>query len=150
MTIPAVTPKQIQAAALVLAKIKTKDVTAANPDEAMAISWAESFAHHGLEFSDLMAGVHNWFADPTRPRDRVLPADIIRMAREVRRDRIERDPAAKRAIEDGIDAKISRREREVAERPAVESRPVSAAKLEVMRIAQEAAKRGVFRDVDTA
>lgn len=150
MTIPAVTPKQIQAAALVLAKIKTKDVTAANPDEAMAISWAESFAHHGLEFSDLMAGVHNWFADPTRPRDRVLPADIIRMARDVRRDRIERDPAAKRAIEDRIDAKVERHELEVGERPAVESRPVSAAKLEVMRIAQEAAKRGVFRDVDTA
>ena len=148
MTIPAVTPKQIQAAALVLAKIKTKDITAANPDEAMAISWAESFAHHGLEFPDLMAGVHAWFADPTRPRDRVLPADIIRMARDVRRDRVERDPVAKAAIEDRIDAKVEQAGLTARPAPKAAIGGESAAKREVLRIAREAAKRGVFRDVD--
>lgn len=117
MTIPTITKQQAQDAAIVLAKIKSHDQTAANPDKAMAISWAECFAKHGLELPDLMAGVHNWFADPTRPRDRVLPADIIRMARDVRRDRIERDPAAKAAIEARIDAKVERAELEAPRHP---------------------------------
>lgn len=104
-------------AAQVLAKISLCDPLFPKPDANMARAWAEVFSVHGLDLPDLLAGVTALFADDTRAsRDRVLPADVIRKARAIRRERAERDDAETRAArEAAIDAKI-----EAAQRRAVE------------------------------
>lgn len=86
------TREEVQAAGLVLGKIATADQWAAKPDAAMAVTWAECFAVHGLQRADLIAGVVALYADDTRDKaNRTLPADVIRYARKIRRDRMERE-----------------------------------------------------------
>ncbi|GAA1891716.1 hypothetical protein [Williamsia serinedens] len=92
MTTP--TRAEIETASLVLAKIATADQWAAKPDAAMAITWAECFAVHGLQRDDLLAGVVRLYADDKRDRSgRTLPADVIAQARKLRQDRQEREKA---------------------------------------------------------
>lgn len=86
-------PDQIRATSRALAWIRSYDANFPRADEAMTLAWARAFAHHDLSATDLEAGVDAHFADVTRPRDRVLPADIIRPARESRRQRAERERA---------------------------------------------------------
>lgn len=88
------TRSEIETAGLVLAKIATADQWAAKPDAAMAITWAECFAVHGLQRPDLMQAVVELYADTTRDKaNRTLPADVIRHARRIRQARMEREKA---------------------------------------------------------
>lgn len=91
MTRPATTT-EIKNALIVLGKIATADQWAAKPDPAMAVTWAECFAVHDLGLPDLMAAVIALYADETRDKaNRTLPADVIRYARPIRRQRAERE-----------------------------------------------------------
>lgn len=100
------TPEQISDAAAVLAKVKAHDPSAPNPDAAVALAWAEAFAVHGLKRDDLLAGVRVLYSDTERQRDRVLAVDVIKRARQIRRERAERDDQAARARRESIiDAK---------------------------------------------
>ena len=107
MTAP--TRTQLDDALLVLGKIATADQWAAKPDVAMAATWAECFAVYGLQREDLIAAVVTMYADDTRDKsNRTLPADVIRHARRLRRDRSERE-ATERAIAPGSPASEERR-----------------------------------------
>ena len=107
MTTP--TREEVQTAGLVLGKIATADQWAAKPDAAMAVTWAECFAVHNLGRRDLLDGVVALYADDTRDKtNRTLPADVIRHARRLRRERSEREAAA-RAIAPGSPASAERR-----------------------------------------
>lgn len=84
------TKAEIETAAIILGKIATADQWAAKPDAAMAITWAECFKVHALQRPDLLEAVIRYFADDTRDKtNRTLPSDIIRPARELRRQRAE-------------------------------------------------------------
>lgn len=85
------TPDEVRATSRTLAWIRSYDANFPRADEAMTLAWSRAFAHHGLTWPDLETGVDRFFADANRPRDRVLPADIIRTAREARRQRAERE-----------------------------------------------------------
>lgn len=87
------TPDDVRATARTLAWIRSYDAGFPRADEAMVLAWARAFARHQLAPQDLEAGVDALFADDTRPRDRVLPADVIRQARKHRADRAEREKA---------------------------------------------------------
>lgn len=90
MTTPSRT--EIETAGLVLAKIATADQWAAKPDAAMAVTWAECFAVHGLGRRDLLEAVIALYADDTRDKaNRTLPADVIRHARRIRKARTDRE-----------------------------------------------------------
>lgn len=75
--------------------------------------WAELFAAHRLTRDDLVAAVKR------RARscaDAPEPAEIIHHAREIRRDRTERETTAQRHVrESAIDAKAEGRVRSIAE-----------------------------------
>lgn len=106
------------------------------PEEAtlMARVWADAFNRYGLELPDLQAAAAAYVSDHG---DGPQPSDIVKIARQIRRDRIERDPAAKAAIEDRIDAKISRRELTA---PARAPKPRSEAAQRVLDMARNLGK----------
>jgi len=72
-----------------------------------ATIWAELFTTYNLDLADLIAAVKKRGAThPEAPE----PADIIRHAREIRRDRSERETdAERRAREDARDAELDQR-----------------------------------------
>ncbi|WP_292975002.1 hypothetical protein [Mycobacterium sp.] len=93
---------------------------------ATAAVWAELFSTYRLELPDLLAGVKKRaLSHPDAPE----PADIIAFAREIRRDRTERESDAERqAREARIDAGLEGRGRPIAaavqtlaERKAIEN-----------------------------
>lgn len=89
------TQTEIETAAIILGKIATADQWAAKPDAAMAITWAECFKVHNLQRPDLLEAVIRYFADDSRDKtNRTLPSDIIKPARELRRQRGEREKTA--------------------------------------------------------
>lgn len=89
------TRNDIETASLVLAKIATADQWAAKPDAAMAVTWAECFAIHGLQRADLLPAVVRLYADDKRDKsNRTLPADVIAWARKLRQERMEREKAS--------------------------------------------------------
>src|SRR5699024_4880395 len=94
----------------VLAKIALNDVMFAKPDPGMAVAWAETLSVHKLDLADMLAAVPMIFSDTTRTRDRILPADVIVKAREIRRERAEREDHQARARREAmIDAKAEGR-----------------------------------------
>ena len=105
----------------VLAEIRSSDAGFPKPDPAMVIAWARAFSVHDLAYRDLSAGVVALFADDRRTRDRVLPGDVIAKAREIRRDRAERESPAEIAARDEV------RDRRVLGRIADRQRELSAA-----------------------
>lgn len=89
------TQTEIETAAIILGKIATADQWAAKPDTAMAITWAECFKVHNLQRPDLLEAVIRYFADDSRDKtNRTLPSDIIKPARELRRQRGEAEKTA--------------------------------------------------------
>lgn len=79
---------------------------------ATASIWAELFTQYGLELPDLIAAVKKRalvFAEAPEP------ADVIAFAREIRRDRTEREDHDQRAIrEDTHDARLANAVRTLA------------------------------------
>lgn len=116
------TPDQARMTGQILAQIRCYDAGFPKADDAMVVAWAKAFAVHALGQLDLEAGVTSLFADEQRDRDRVLPQDVIRYARAVRRDRQERESAGERAVRDrAIDAKVARAIGPAVERTALPS-----------------------------
>jgi hypothetical protein len=75
---------------------------------ATARIWAELFDHHQLNLADLVAAVKKRAS--AGHVDAPEPAEIIAFAREIRRDRAERESTAERqAREDDHDAELNRR-----------------------------------------
>lgn len=92
---------------------------------ATARVWADLFSTYQLELPDLIAAVKKRAA--THP-DAPEPAEIITFAREIRRDRAERETTAERqAREDQRDAELAARNRERLQsfiRPAIDAATV--------------------------
>ena len=74
---------------------------------ATATIWAQLFSTYGLSKDDLVAAVlRRALSNPDAPE----PAEIISVAREIRRDRAEREPEEdRRRREAAIDAKVDGR-----------------------------------------
>lgn len=115
------TPEYAAMTSRVLAEIRACDAGFPKPDPAMVIAWARAFNVHNLEYRDLSAGVVSLFADDRRTRDRVLPGDVIAKAREIRRDRAERESPAE------IAARDEARDRQVLARAAARGRELRVA-----------------------
>ena len=77
-------------ASQVLAKCACYDPTFSRPDPAIAQAWAEAFDRYQLELPDLLAAVTRHYVEST---DRAMPAHLVKHAREIRRDRAERENA---------------------------------------------------------
>jgi hypothetical protein len=76
-----------------------------SPD--VARSWAKVFTYHRLTPDELIAGVDKVYLDHGSGY-RPLPADIANAARQLRRDRAERETEAeRRAREDRIDQRVA-------------------------------------------
>jgi len=84
-----------QIGALVLAKCAAHDPWFPNGGEAMALAWGTVFARHKLALDDLLAAVEVAYG-ANGAGFKPLPADIAKAAREIRRDRAEREPEADR------------------------------------------------------
>lgn len=76
-----------------LAKIKAFDPSFANPSEAMALAWSEVIAPWNLSQEDLLAAVTDWYRHHGTADRHPLVADIVKNARAIRNDRMDRmDP----------------------------------------------------------
>lgn len=86
-----------------------------NADEALRLAdaWAAIFNVHRLTMPLLRQALVVRAADNL---DAPEPAELVAVARKIRQDRLDRDPAAREAILEQIDAKIA----------ALESRPLRA------------------------
>lgn len=79
------------------------------PSEAVVLAWHEHFEQFpGLQLTDALQAVTRYHRDP---QDRMIqPADISRVAREIRRDLLDRESEdERRAREAAIDAKAEGR-----------------------------------------
>src|ERR1700754_2600102 len=96
-------------AALVLAKCAAYDPYLTEPTEETARAWAEQFELYSLDLDDLLAAVTKVYSQ-NGSGYRPLPKDFTDAAREIRRDRTERESDAERqAREDRRDAELDRR-----------------------------------------
>ncbi|MGY1945311.1 hypothetical protein [Nocardia asiatica] len=77
-------------AAQVLAKCACYDPVFSKPDAALAVGWAEAFSRYQLDLPDLLAAVTAHYCESS---ERAMPASLIRLAREIRRVRGEREKA---------------------------------------------------------
>ncbi|MGW4325421.1 hypothetical protein ACWEKR_05965 [Nocardia sp. NPDC004573] len=75
-------------AAKVLAKCACYDPMFSKPDAALAVGWAEAFSRYDLPLSDLLEAVTAHYCESS---ERAMPASLIRLAREIRRVRGERE-----------------------------------------------------------
>lgn len=93
-------------AAAVLAKCACFDPVFSRPDAALATGWAEAFGRYDLELPDLLEAVTRHYCESA---DRAMPVHLIRHARELRRDRAEREKAHQAALPPGQTASSERR-----------------------------------------
>ncbi|MBF6328751.1 hypothetical protein [Nocardia transvalensis] len=77
-------------ASQVLAKCAAFDPTFSKPDIALAHGWAEAFTRYDLALADLLEAVTRHYCESA---DRAMPKHLIHHARELRRDRAEREKA---------------------------------------------------------
>lgn len=98
-----------QTAANALAKCAAYDPWFPQPNRATVEAWAEQIAEYRLDEGDVLEGVKLAYRD-NGSGFRPLPADIVQKARQIRRDRTERETdAERRAREDRRDAELDRR-----------------------------------------
>ncbi|MFC9892133.1 hypothetical protein ACFVMC_00425 [Nocardia sp. NPDC127579] len=74
----------------VLAKCACYDPVFSRPDPALATGWAEAFSRYDLTLADLLDAVTRHYCESA---DRAMPVHLIRHARDIRRDRAEREKA---------------------------------------------------------
>lgn len=98
-----------QTAANALAKCAAYDPWFPQPNRATVEAWAEQIAEYRLDEADVLEGVKLAYRD-NGSGFRPLPADIVQKARQVRRERAERESDdERRAREDHRDAALDRR-----------------------------------------
>lgn len=116
-----------QTAALALAKCAAYDPWFPQPNRATMAAWAEQIAEYQLNEADVLEGVRIAYRD-NGSGFRPLPRDIVQAARQIRRDRTERETdAERRAREDRRDAELEERNRarlDALIRPAIEATTV--------------------------
>jgi hypothetical protein len=100
-----------QTAANALAKCAAYDPWFPQPNRATVDAWAEAIGEYKLGESDVLDGVKIAYRN-NGSGFRPLPHDIVQAARQVRRERTEReDTATRQAREDQHDAELANRER---------------------------------------
>ncbi|MBF6060546.1 hypothetical protein IU500_07110 [Nocardia terpenica] len=82
-------------AAQVLAKCAAFDPTFPKPDPVIAHGWAEAFTRYDLPLPDLLDAVTRHYCESA---DRAMPKHLIHHARDIRRDRAEREKAHRAAL----------------------------------------------------
>jgi hypothetical protein len=96
-------------AALALAKCAAYDPWFPKPSQATVEAWAEAISEYQLDTPDILAGVKVAYRD-NGAGFKPLPRDIIQAARQIRRERAERETTdQRRARENAIDAKAEGR-----------------------------------------
>lgn len=113
-----ITENAINATKAVLAKCAANDPWFPHPAEATILAWADQFVIAKLPLDDLLAAVTQVYAT-NGGGYKPLPADIVRAARAIRADRMQRETdEQRRAREDHLDARIEKRAAEIAAIPA--------------------------------
>ncbi len=98
-----------QTAALALAKCAAYDPWFPKPNQATVEAWAEAIAEYQLDTADILEGVKLAYRD-NGAGFKPLPRDIVQAARQIRRERAERETTAERLErEAAIDAKAETR-----------------------------------------
>lgn len=98
-------------AAVALAKCAAYDPWFPNPNRATVDAWAEQIGEYQLNTSDVLEGVKIAYRD-NGSGFKPLPKDIVQAARQIRRDRTERESTATRqARENQRDAELVNRQR---------------------------------------
>lgn len=96
MTIIEATPQQLADAGAIIGRSALFDNRFGEPDIGRASAWAEALAPYNLEISDALNAVTaHYRAEPERM---IMPADVIRLGREIRIDRSQREPAEDREL----------------------------------------------------
>lgn len=104
-----------QTAALALAKCAAYDPWFPKASLATVEAWAEAIAEYNLDTADVLEGVKLAYRD-NGAGFKPLPRDIVQAARNIRRDRTERESLEQRQIrEAAIDAKAAGRVRNISE-----------------------------------
>jgi predicted trehalose synthase len=100
-------------AAMALAKCAAYDPWFPKASQATVDAWAEAIEEYKLEMDDVLAGVKIAYRD-NGAGFKPLPRDIVQAARQIRRERAEReDEQTRRAREAAIDAKAAGRRRSI-------------------------------------
>jgi hypothetical protein len=115
--------QSIDAAKAVLAKCAANDPWFPLPSESIVLAWAEHIARWNLSADELLEAVTVAYTGRTSGF-KPLPADIIIAARQIRRDRAERESEAeRRAREDRIDQRLAQGFAELAAAKAIPEHP---------------------------
>ncbi|MBZ4513805.1 hypothetical protein [Mycobacterium avium] len=110
-----------QTAARALAKCAAYDPWFPQPNRATVEAWAEQIAEYQLDEADVLDGVKMAYRD-NGSGFRPLPRDIVQAARQVRRERAERESDAElRAREDRRDAALEARIAALANSKAIDA-----------------------------
>lgn len=88
-------PDTVRAITKVFQLAAILDDRAAQPDKARVAAWAEQIERHKLTERDLLDGLQAFYDSPSERAIQV--GDLIHHARQVRRDRTEREQAAEQA-----------------------------------------------------
>lgn len=100
-----------QMAAMVLAKCAAYDPYLTEPTEEQARAWGEQFELYGLALDDVLSAVTKVYSQHGSGY-RPLPKDFTDAAREIRRDRTERESAAElEARQERLDGELENRNR---------------------------------------
>lgn len=101
------TPETIRATAAVLGKARLLDDKIGSPDQARIAAWAEQIEPHKLGQRDLMKAVGAFYMDNVAGRTMQV-GDLIFHARQIRRERAEREPDEFReARQAALEAKVA-------------------------------------------
>lgn len=110
-----------QTAARALAKCAAYDPWFPQPNRATVQAWAEQIAEYQLDEPDVLDGVKIAYRD-NGSGFRPLPRDIVQAARQIRRERAERETSAERqAREDRRDAQLEQRIAALAASKAIDA-----------------------------
>ncbi|MDV6276399.1 hypothetical protein R3Q06_23145 [Rhodococcus erythropolis] len=96
MTIIEATPQQLADAGAILGRSALFDNRFGEGDIGRASVWAEALAPYKLELPDALNAVTMHYRN--EPSRMIMPADVIRIAREIRVDRAQREPAEDREL----------------------------------------------------
>lgn len=100
MTIIKATPQQLADAGAVIGRSALFDNRFGEADAGRAAAWAEALAPYAFDTADLLNAVTaHYRAEPLRM---IMPADVIRLAREIRADRAQREPSESREAREAL------------------------------------------------
>ena len=90
------TPQQLSDTGLIIGRAALFDNRFSEADIGRGGAWAEALAPYNLELPDALNAVTVHYRN--EPLRMIMPADVIRIAREIRIDRAQREPAVDREL----------------------------------------------------